>query len=62
MTVIDNFDLNLDRDRVHDYIMDFPGGCAVTMGKFDGIHLGHRKLMQAIVSHKDMNAGENGSN
>ena len=26
--------------------------CAVTMGKFDGIHRGHRKLIEKILEHK----------
>ena len=26
--------------------------CAVTLGKFDGIHRGHRKLIQKILEHK----------
>lgn len=26
--------------------------CAVTLGKFDGIHRGHRKLIQRILDHK----------
>ena len=26
--------------------------CAVTLGKFDGIHRGHRKLIQKILDHK----------
>lgn len=27
--------------------------CAVTLGKFDGIHRGHRKLMDKILSGKE---------
>ena len=27
-------------------------GCAVTLGKFDGIHRGHRKLIQTILNRK----------
>ena len=26
--------------------------CAVTLGKFDGIHRGHRKLIQTILNRK----------
>lgn len=26
--------------------------CAVTLGKFDGIHRGHRKLMDKILERK----------
>ena len=26
--------------------------CAVTMGKFDGIHCGHRKLIREILEYK----------
>ena len=35
---------------------EFPrlSGCAVTMGKFDGIHRGHRKLVEKILERKDL--------
>ena len=29
--------------------------CAVTMGKFDGIHCGHRKLIREILEYKKEN-------
>lgn len=28
--------------------ISFPGGTAVTLGKFDGVHLGHRKLVEIV--------------
>lgn len=28
--------------------LDFPEGTAVTLGKFDGVHLGHRKLVEIV--------------
>ena len=35
---------------------EFPrlSGCAVTMGKFDGIHRGHRKLVEKILERKEL--------
>lgn len=34
---------------------DFPrlADCAVTLGKFDGVHLGHRKLIEKILERKE---------
>ena len=29
--------------------------CAVTLGKFDGIHRGHRKLIEEILQYKKEN-------
>ena len=37
---------------------EFPklANCAVTMGKFDGIHRGHRKLVEKIRERKTRSA------
>ena len=40
--------------RILSDIEDYQGGSsAIALGKFDGIHLGHRKLIKAITDQKD---------
>ena len=41
--------------KIMDNTLDFsiPEESAITLGKFDGIHKGHQKLMKKILEKKD---------
>ena len=37
--------------NIHDFVS--PGETAVSIGKFDGVHLGHRRLLEELLDRKD---------
>lgn len=38
--------------RIKEKAECLPGGTAVTIGKFDGVHIGHRRLFDAVLAEK----------
>ena len=52
MKLFKDFDIRRDREALEDFLKDYPGGTALTLGKFDGLHAGHQKLISDICSHR----------
>lgn len=49
MKILQDFDIERDQEELNSFLKDYPGGCALTIGKFDGIHRGHMELIKAVV-------------